>query len=54
MEGLPPGSGRPFLFSFKLRRSLGIIPRVGGECKAYGVITITIYSHEGLPSCGEA
>jgi hypothetical protein len=54
MKGLPPASGRSFLFSFKLRRSLGIISRVGGERKAYGVITITIYSHEGLPSCGEA
>jgi hypothetical protein len=32
----PPQCGRSFLFSFKLRRSLDIILRVGGERKEYG------------------
>jgi hypothetical protein len=42
MKGLPPTSGRSFLFSFKLRRSLGIISRVGREGKEYRVIIVTL------------
>jgi hypothetical protein len=44
----PPQCGRSFLFSFKLRRSLGIILRVGGERKEYGAVIAGLWRVENL------